>query len=86
MLVAGRITLRGQGDWEHLDYPLPAAGGATADLVRLSPFVEVEVVRWVLVGAGYALTYRSAKGDLVRDVAAFNYTKHEGWLKLTLVY
>ena len=85
ILVAGQLTLKAEAEWDRISYALGVLDGASSDILKISPSAEVELVRWARLAAGYALSYRTA-GDLLAAVPAFNFTKHETWLRLTLVY
>jgi hypothetical protein len=85
LLLAGQLTLQAQAEWDRIGYVLGSLDGASSDILRISPSVEVELVRWARLAAGYALTYRTA-GDVLSAFTAYNFTKHETWLRLTLVY
>ncbi len=63
--------------------------GESASILRFVPGVEMQVVRWAIAEVGYALTTRwstikDAAGDPL--IPAFDYTKHEIWLKLSASY
>jgi hypothetical protein len=75
MLVAGRLTLRITGDWQRVEY---VQNAATAQVAHLEPAADFEVMRWVVLTAGYAATYRTAS---VTTVPAFNYTQNELYLR-----
>lgn len=80
LLVAGRLTLRLTGDWERVEY---VQNAATAQIAHLEPAVDYELMRWVVLTAGYAATYRTAS---VSTVPAFNYTQNETYLRATFTY
>ncbi len=88
MLLEGRLAVTGQVEFDDVEYDedLARALGlppVSAQVVRLSPGLEYQVVRWVSVGVGYALTYRTSNQPAL---ATFNYTKNETWLKLRVTY
>ncbi len=84
MLLAGRLTLHGQAEWDALEYPLDT-GNATTQLVRFNPGFDYELMRWAVVGVSYMFTHRTATND-ASAIPSFNYTKHEVWLRATFTY
>jgi len=80
MLFAGRLTLRITGDWQRVEY---VQNAATAQIAHVEPAVDFEVMRWVVLTAGWAATYRTAS---VTSVPAFNYTQNETYLRATFTY
>jgi hypothetical protein len=86
LLVAGRYTFRLTAQYERRLYELREPQAA-ADLFRGEPSVEMEIVRWLRVGAGYAYTRRIS--DLptgTPELPGFDYDKSEGWLRFTATY
>ncbi len=80
MLLEGRLALTGQAELDDIEY---AIAPVSAQVIRLSPGLDYQVVRWVSVGVGYALTYRTSNQSAI---TAFNYTKNETWLKVRVTY
>jgi len=80
LLVAGRLTLRITGDWQRVEY---VQNAATAQVAHVEPAADYEVMRWVVLTAGYAATYRTAS---VTTVPAFNYTQNEVYLRVAFTY
>lgn len=81
MLIAGRLTIRGAAGWDRLRYVI---NGVTSSLLSFSPAVEYEVMRWIYVGASYSLTARTS--SLGAAVPAFDFTRHQGTLRLVFSY
>ena len=77
VLLAGRFTLRANLAWERQDYVL---NNVQSDLFTVSPAVDVELMRWIYVGASYSLLSRSS--SLGQAVPAFDYTRHLATLRL----
>jgi hypothetical protein len=80
LLVAGRLTLRITGDWERAEY---VQNAATAQILHVEPAVDFEVLRWLVLTAGNATTFRTAS---VTTIPAFNYTQNETYLRATFTY
>ncbi len=80
VLLAGRLTITGQGEFDDVEYQLTPA---SSQLVRLSPSLEYELVRWAYVSLGYAITYRTSNQP---QIPTFDYTKNETWLKVRVIY
>jgi hypothetical protein len=82
ILLAGRFTLRATLGWDSLEYVI---NGVTNNILSFVPAVDYEVMRWVYVGASYALTSRSS-GGLAGPVPAFDYTRHLVGLRVVFAY
>jgi hypothetical protein len=82
ILLAGRFTLRATLGWDSLEYVI---NGVTSNILSFVPAVDYEVMRWVYVGASYALTSRSS-GGLAGPVPAFDYTRHLVGLRVVFAY
>jgi hypothetical protein len=80
-----RYALRADVEWERRDYE--AAGGASAQVVRVGPAVEGALARWMRLTAGYTFTRRETDfpGVTLAGVG-LDYDKHEVWMRLGVVY
>jgi hypothetical protein len=84
MLLAGRWQAGMRSQLELVG--LESSAGSTTTL-RLEPSLDYSVARWLTVGVGYALSSRKAN-DIpnLPTGFAFEYTKHEVWLKARGTY
>ncbi len=82
ILLAGKFTLRATLSWDSLEYVI---NGVSSNILSVVPAVDYEVMRWVYVGASYALTSRSS-GGLPGPVPAFDYTRHLAGLRVVFAY
>ncbi len=89
--VEGRVLLASQytpalsAAYEHRDYP--KAGSFTADLLMVEPSVDVELARWLRVGAGVAYTKRTSKLPAgAPQLPGFKFTKTEAFVRLRGTY
>jgi hypothetical protein len=80
LLMAGRIAFRASAQWERLSY---ARIDSSSQIARLEPSVDYELMRYLYLGAGYALTWRSSS---LGNVPAFDYSKNEFYLKVRVTY
>lgn len=84
-LLGGKLTLRGYAAVDYLTfYGSPAAGGSRNDLVvSLDVGPQYQVTPWFQTAAGYLLTVRSVPGQANNPS---NYTRNEGYLRLSVSY
>jgi hypothetical protein len=84
MLLAGRWQAAMLAQIELID--LQSSQGTTATL-RIEPTVDYAVARWLTAGLGYAYSSRG-QADIpnLPTGFAYEYTKHELWLKVRATY
>lgn len=86
ILLAGRYTAGIDASWESRAYEI-AAGSATAEVLTVSPSLEVALARWMTATLAYAYTSRdSAFPASIPAAPAYDYSKSEAWLKLAVKY
>ena len=81
--LAGRFGLGASAGWDRVDYQ---AVSASTDILRFSPVVDAEVLRWLRAEVAYAYSSRSSSGGGTASLPAFEYGKHEAWLKVVATY
>jgi hypothetical protein len=79
-LVGGRLTLRAYAGFDYLSY---YEAPRRDYQFRFDAGPEYSVRRWLILGAGYLLTTRASSQSVAQT---FNYTRHEGYLRVTLTY
>jgi hypothetical protein len=85
VLLGGRVTAKLLGQVDARDYT--TGGNITATLYRVEPSLDVELVRWLRLGVGYAYTDRTSDlNDATALPRGFDYAKSEAWLRLTGTY
>jgi hypothetical protein len=87
-LLASQYTARVTAAYEHRDYPSAAsAGGFTADLFTAEPSIDMELARWLRIGAGVAYTKRTSKlPPGTPALPGFNFNKTEAFVRLRGTY
>lgn len=86
-LLAGMFTPQLRGSYEHRNYP--EANDFTADLFTVEPSVDVELARWLILGAGVAYTKRTSDvpgAGATTDPPAFGFDKTEAFLRVRGIY
>ncbi len=84
-LLASQYTAQLSGSYEHRDYP--KSGGFKADLFVVEPSVDVELARWLRVGAGVAYTKRTSKLPAGSpNLPGFKFDKTEAFVRLRGTY
>ncbi len=84
-LVASVYTLQLRMGYEHRVYPKTA--GFDADLFTVEPSADMELARWLVVGAGVAYTHRSSTLPAGSPaLPGFNYNKTEAFLRVRGTY
>lgn len=78
MLLGGRLTLRGTTSLDFLAFE----EGRRDTVYQLSLGPQYQFQRWLVVGAGYLLGLRSS----TTPGAGINYTRHEGYVRMTVAY
>lgn len=88
VLLASRFTARLAGQLEDRSYEADEVDvGFGTTLVRVEPSIGAEITRWLTATVAYAYTDRTS--DLpagAPQLPAFDYSKHEAWLRLGLIY
>ncbi len=85
VLFAGRFTPQLKASYEHREYP--ESGGFAADLIVVEPSLDLELARWLRVGAGAAYTRRTS--DLPAGTPAlpgFDFHKTEAFARVRGTY
>ncbi len=80
-LLGGRLSLRAYAAYDFLSYYSLAGRNDTMTTVDAGP--EYQINRYFGAAAGYVLSNRTSSSD---PNPALNYTRHEGYLRLTLSY
>jgi hypothetical protein len=81
VLLGGRLTIHGMLSYDYLDY---VGANVTSHILTFSPGLDYEVIRWVTVGAGYSITYRSS--GLHGAIPAFDYTRNQAFARVVFTY
>ena len=85
VLLASQYTPQLSASYEHRDYP--KSGGFAADLLVVEPSVDIELARWLRVGAGLAYTNRTSKLPAgAPSLPGFKFTKTEAFVRLRGTY
>jgi hypothetical protein len=86
ILFGGRYAVRLDAGWEHRAYEI-VAGSAAADVLTVTPSLEVTLARWMTTSVGYAYTNRDSSFPAGFPPApAYSYEKNEAWLRLAAKY
>ena len=80
-LMGGRLTLRGYGAFDLITYEGGASAGTSDTNLRIDLGPEYQFTPWFIGGAGYVLSVRGTG-----RTNAIPYTRHEGYVRLTLTY
>lgn len=80
-LLGGAFTLRLYGAYDWIWFYNNSNRLDRVATVDVGP--QYQVTPWFLVGAGYVLGIRTSNGT---TAASFNFTRHEGYVRLTLSY
>jgi hypothetical protein len=84
-LLASQYAAQLRAEYEHRAYT--KAGGFTADQLVLEPSADVELARWLRVGAGLTYTNRTSKLPTgAPRLPGFNYNKTEAFVRLRGTY
>lgn len=84
-LFASQYTAQLSAGYEHRDYP--KSGGFTADLLTVEPSADVELARWLRVGAGVAYTKRTSKlPSGAPQLPGFKFDKTEAFVRARGTY
>jgi hypothetical protein len=78
VLLGGRLTLRASGSLDFIGYNV---GGGSGTSLSGDVGVDVEVVQWLNVSAGYIPTYRNDPA-----INLSNFTRHEVYGRLQFIY
>lgn len=84
VLLAGRLSAGLRTQLEMLDFR--TAQGGTNRIFRLEPTLDYALARWGTVGVGYALSSRNTDITGQPEGYAYDFTKHELWLKARVTY
>jgi hypothetical protein len=81
MLLGGRLTLRGTTSLDYLSFQ-DASNPRRDILFRMNLGPEYLFQRWLVGGVGYLLETRASS----TPGAGINYTRHEGYARMTVMY
>jgi hypothetical protein len=85
VLLGGRLTLRGTGSADFLNYAkVPAGEANSATNLSLDAGADFEIVRWLSVSGGYVLTYR--QGAAAAPTTETSFTRNEVYARIQLIY
>jgi len=85
-LLASQYTAQITASYEHRDYPKSNTLDA-ADLLVVQPSADIELTRWLRVGAGVAYTKRTSKiPSGGHQFPAFDFDKTEAFVRLRGTY
>jgi len=85
VLLASLYTAQLDASYEHRTYP--KAGGFTADLFSIEPSADMELARWLRVGAGVAYTRRTSQlPSGAPHLPGFNFDKTEAYVRVRGTY
>ncbi len=79
LMGGGKLILHGQAALDFLQFSSSPRHDTT---VTFDVGPEYQVMRWLTVAAGYALTYRTSTSAAL----TFNYSRHEPYLRVTCIY
>jgi hypothetical protein len=77
-LLGGRLTVRGMAAFDYVSFQGPRRD----TLIKLDVGPQYQFERWLIGGAGYLLGLRSS----TEPGAGINYTRHEGYVRMTVTY
>jgi hypothetical protein len=77
-LLGGRLTLRASTAMDFLSF----AGGRHDTLFKLDVGPQYQFEKWLVGGAGYLLNTRTS----TTTGAGINYSRHEGYVRMTVTY
>jgi hypothetical protein len=77
-LLGGRLTLRASTAMDFLSF----AGGRNDTLFKLDVGPQYQFEKWLVGGAGYLLNTRTS----TTPGAGINYSRHEGYVRMTVTY
>jgi hypothetical protein len=80
-LLGGRLTLRGSSSLDFLSFE--GEGSRKDTIFRLDLGPQYQFERWLIGGVGYLLAIRTSSDANARGL---NYTRHEGYLRVTVTY
>ncbi len=80
-LLGGRLTLRGISSVDFLSFE--GEGSRKDTIFRLDVGPQYQFERWLLGGVGYLLATRTSSDVTAQGI---NYTRHEGYLRVTVTY
>jgi hypothetical protein len=79
LLMGGKLILHGQ---LALDYVQFSSSPRHDTTVSFDVGPDYQLMRWLTVAAGYALTYRTSSSAAL----TFNFSRHEPYLRVTCIY
>lgn len=83
IFMNGHLTLHGYAAFDYFRYYTRLVGGSRNDRVgTVDVGPEYEIAKWFVIGAGYMLQTRATQ---VASPTA-NFTRHEGYLRLSFTY
>jgi hypothetical protein len=86
VLLAARYTARLSGSYEHRDYKGAVAVQA-ANLISVSPAIDMELARWLTTGVGVAYTKRTSQvAPGTAALPGYTYDKTEAFVRLRGTY
>jgi hypothetical protein len=81
MLLGGRLTLKGLGSMDFLTFEDPNRPRSDT-LLRVDVGLEYPLKQWIALGGGYLLGVRTSSSP----GGGLNYTRHEGYVRVSLRY
>jgi hypothetical protein len=81
LLLGGRLTLKGLGSMDFLTFEDPASP-RNDTLARVDVGAEYPLQQWLAVGGGYLLGVRTSSSP----GGGLNYTRHEGYVRVSVKY
>jgi len=79
LLMGGKLIAHGSAALDYLQFSNSTRRDTTVSF-DIGP--EYQVMRWLVVAAGYVLTYRSSS----EAALTFNFSRHEPYLRVTCIY
>ncbi len=85
LLLAGRLTVHGTGSADFLSYGVVAAGSSSSTSLGFDVGADFEIVQWLSVSGGYALTYRQGVAASPNP-AMTSLTRNELYARIQFIY